>query len=136
MLPKEAYIRFQTAQVFSSLTGSGRTEVVMWAIWLEFGLNQNPARSGAWGTPAFRLSNCQFAKNCAAPQNGTRLEITCALWTTRRDGLQRAWGVAHPRRVRRRAVSSPKTSCGDFPNARMICSTRVSVADCSPMINR
>ena len=50
VLPKGAYIRFQTAQVFSALSGGGRTEVVMWAIWLEFGLNQNLARSGAWDT--------------------------------------------------------------------------------------
>ena len=42
----------------------------------------------------------------------------------------------YPRRVRLRTVSSPKTSCGDFPSARMICSMRLRVADCSPVISR
>jgi hypothetical protein len=46
LLPPGSYLRFSAGQVFEAPNGKGIVEVVTWNIFLVFGLEKNPVRSG------------------------------------------------------------------------------------------
>ena len=54
VLPRGAYLMFQTSEIFENPINAGSLEVKMWSISIVFGLDKNPPKSGTWD-PNVRL---------------------------------------------------------------------------------